>query len=289
MTLRKQVIWVFFALGAVAAIEAYFRFSYQDKTPSLPSLEGGDYHQHPMPKDEILTYRLPPYLKWQKPEALALGPTWVFDLFTPPQVTSLGQTLSAELPEYVTDPMEFELEFTSFQRTPYRIQFEGYVLERPKAKASYKDYIIMLNDLQQNHTFRCTVGHAIPSSRISVSDFKLISIETEEGVTLQEPVVTIYDQETEQYVDLGRERKYYDNVYTIAFRSLKSGDFHVLRNIGDSINLGNTLYVLSDINLQEGCVTLRRVQEDGVETLRTFGITFNISDKKKTNDKSATR
>ncbi|MDR2377625.1 MAG: hypothetical protein LBD54_02645 [Puniceicoccales bacterium] len=290
MTFRKQLIWVLLSLGALAGIRTYFRLTYQDTKPILPSLEGGDYHQYPTPKEEILNYRLPPYLKWKKPEALPLGPTWLFDLFTPPQITAIGKILSAELPEYVADPLEFELELVSFQRTPYRIQFEGYVLERPKAKASYKDYIIMLNDLRQNHTFRCTIGHAIPSSKISVSDFKLIAIETEEGVKLQEPIVTIYDQETEQYIDLGRERKFYDNVYTIVFRSLKSGDIHVLKNIGDSVSINNVLYILSDIDLPEARVTLRRVEEDGIETARVFGIGQSLSpqkDKKAKGEKEA--
>ncbi|MDR0445190.1 MAG: hypothetical protein LBG98_02825 [Puniceicoccales bacterium] len=272
MTLRKQIVWVLLAWMALVAIEAYFRCSYHDAIPALPSLEGGDYHQQPMPKDEILSYRLPPYKKWRKPEAMALGPTWVFDLFTPPQITLMGKTFLAELPEYTSDPLAFELEFISFQKTPYRIQFEGYVLEQPKAKASYKDYIIMLNDLQRQHAFRCTVGSAIPTSRISISDFKLISMKTEEGIELQEPVVTIFDQETEQYVDLNREKKYYDNVYTIVFRSLKSGDSHVFQAIGDSVTVGDALYILSDIDLQEGRVSLRCILENGVETVRVFGV-----------------
>ncbi|MDR3143568.1 MAG: hypothetical protein LBT57_01825 [Puniceicoccales bacterium] len=285
MTFRKQLMWVLLALGTLGGIKAYLLLNYQDTKPVLPSLEGGDYHQYPAPKEEILNYRLPPYLKWRNPEALPLGPTWLFDLFTPPQITSIGKTLSAELPEYVSDPLEFELELISFQRTPYRIQFEGYVLERPKAKASYKDYIIMLNDLQQKHTFRCTLGHAIPSSKISVSDFKLIAIETEEGVKLQEPVVTIYDLETEQYIDLGRERKFYDNVHTIVFRSLKSGDTHVLKNVGDSVSINNVLYILSDIDLPESRVTLRRVEADGIETARVFSIGQSLSPKRGRGDK----
>jgi len=288
MTRRKQLIWVLLTLGLLVGIREYFRRAYHDTTPALPSLEGGDYHHQPMPPEHILNYRLPLYRKWRKPEALPRGPTWVFDLFTPPQITFSGGTLSAELPEYIEDPLAFELDLVSFQKMPFRIQFEGYVLEKTQPKASCKDYILMLNDLRQNRTFRCTTGHAIPSARISVADFRLVRIRSEEGVEVSEPIVTIYDQETEQYVDLGRERKFYDNAYQIVFRSLKSGDSHIFRNIGDSVSVGGATYILAGIDLEEGCVTLRRVQEDGVEMLRSFGVGSGPSvRKKKSSEKAA--
>ncbi|MDR1458259.1 MAG: hypothetical protein LBI37_01905, partial [Puniceicoccales bacterium] len=205
---------------------------------------------------------------WDFPPASPRREGWVFDLFTPPQILFSNGTFSASLPSQHQE--DSDLSIISISKRKYKVQFSGY-FQKPDGVNDVNKFTLMLYDIEKNHNFWCQVGDNLQEQNIKIVGFEEKS-SLENSPLKNEPLITIYDNELAETIQLSRHAKFYDDKYIIVIMVNSISNTFVLTEINNSFLVKKTTYSLDEVNIKEGYIQLTKTNPNGSTSTLTLTI-----------------
>ncbi|MDR2735466.1 MAG: hypothetical protein LBB20_01315 [Puniceicoccales bacterium] len=224
-------------------------------------------------QDDLLRYDFNEF-SWPDPTPSDRGEFWLFDLFTPPQISVSNGVFSASLPQLHSENLD--LTVTSISRQQYKIQFFGY-FQKPAGFGDNNKFTLILYDITKDQSFRCEVGDELTDKNISIIGFKE-KFSSADPLLKNKPMVTIYDKDLAKNIELSSHTKFYDDRYTIVIKSGTSAKSYTINKINDSISLDGISYSLTEVNMDAGYIKLTQTGGDGHESakiIRVIGLADN--------------
>ncbi len=211
--------------------------------------------------DAFLNYKKQPFA-WtiQSTDELAVQN---FDLFTPPSIFKNGDEYTIKTYNTIIIDDTFPLYLFSIKKRPYRIKLEGYT----RVNGNDKEVIILLRDIETGAHEECRVDTTNKNLNVRIEKFELIGYE-KNGIYYEEPCVTIYDNTTERELKITDKKQFFDDKYLIIIKDI-NGNEYTLKDIGDSITIGDATCTLRSFDPKEEYAKLLLQDAEGQEFRKT--------------------
>ena len=116
---------------------------------------------------------LPPLRIWRAPEPQSRGAGWVYDAFTPPEVSydARRQEFTAVPPRTSQDTVESEFELVTVRPEPFRLQLRGYVGTEGNCQGVFEN-------VTTGEITLAGAGQIVPALGLAVTEFRVDRLET---------------------------------------------------------------------------------------------------------------
>ena len=206
---------------------------------------------------------------WPEPQAQSSG--WRYDVFTPPKIFLDPEGgFSAEGYEPPPPPEPFGVYLADLSRDRYRIQLEGYVREQG---GDTPQYLALFFDEERSASVRARVGDTVDASEFELLDFEVERNVDPAGGIERVAVARIEDKRTGKTLELTGDSVRFESGVTVQIRSRQDTDVAIeLTETGERFSTPSGAYILQEINLDAGSVTVEKQPSESQEgeTKRLF-------------------
>jgi hypothetical protein len=189
----------------------------------------------------------------------------LFDLFTSPNVYWDGGQLVMEPCNHWQFDFVFPLRLKQIVKKKYRFQLEGYIQAESESAV-----VILIHDLENNQTLRCSVGQKFKTLGMEILSFQMHTTEKDDLIT-NIPVVRIRDTLRKIDVELTGDTKYYDDKYDAILEDLDCVTY-TLSDPDEEIKIGESTCVLKSIDTHSNTVSIVLIDADRQEFHRKLRI-----------------
>jgi hypothetical protein len=208
---------------------------------------------------------------WKAPKITEKGENWTFDLFTPPTITREGDKFSAAWPWLKEKQVTINFDVISIEKKVYPLQFGGYFIAPTVEDVSSTDseVVFMLRDGEAEKTMAVKLGQKIENHGVELRNFRE---KGPNGEVISYPQLTLFDSKINREIVLTSMLKCYDELWNIKLRSkIDSGEI-LLSHIGENFSVGEAIYGLEKINLEEKSLEFsQKIGKDRRTFFRSIG------------------
>ena len=266
MKLRMHII----TMGIATALALFCGVYFTTLDRGQPTLAALEPREGTFPAQEI---PVPPKAtaSWPLPRAQSAGPSWIFDLFTPPLIyfDPLEQQFQLTPPGETTPPPPYPLQLVGIERRPYRLQYGGHAGEGAQV-------VLSIQSEECGRHWVGRVGDTFPEASFAILDFS-VDISTtkdpehpEATPYFQEKVTAVlYDFRERKDVILHRQLRFEDSWRALLRERRNPDQTHSLR-IGDSVTLPQSKHTVTSIDPAAGTVSLISESPHGLPETHTL-------------------
>lgn len=124
-----------------------------------------------------------------------------------------------------------------------------------------------MRDIETGAHEECRVDTTNKNLNVRIEKFELIGYE-KNGIYYEEPCVTIYDNTTERELKITDKQQFFDDKYLIIIKDI-NGNEYTLKDIGDSITIGEATCTLRSFDPKEEYAKLLLQDAEGQEFRKT--------------------
>lgn len=215
---------------------------------------GAPYEAIPIPKSTAIT------AEWPPAEPQSSGEEWLYDVFTPPKIYIDAEgNFTAIPPTGPVLPQPFGIYLEEISQKPYRIQIQGFSGDRSKPK----ECVLFFFDEERQVRFFIRPGQTNDEAEVEVLDFTIDREIDDNNVVNVTVIATIMDKRSGETVKLVDGERLLESEISIIIRSKQDPEVLVQpTQVGDTFETPSGKYVLKEINLEDGSVTVEKQATD---------------------------
>lgn len=213
---------------------------------------------------------------WPVPGPQSSGPKWLYDVFTPPKIYLDADGNFTPVPTVLPEeeiPEPFGIYLAEMERKPYRIQMQGFSVNREKTEEA----VLFFYDEDRQLRFFIKEGQTNEESDVEVLDFTIKrEIDAEKGEVEITAIARILDKRSGEEIELNDDERLLSSDVALVFLSNEDPGVRVELTVelGNPVSTFETSagkYVLKEINLDDLSVTVeKQATEEGDATTRTL-------------------